>query len=124
MDFNTIIELEKKLLDPVSRKDSTVVNQLLDDSFVEFGTSGRAYDKKVIIERLSEEDPTLFEAFDFVPVQLATDIIQLRFKTRRKTEDGFFVESLRSSIWKRTDQSWRMIFHQGTRTGLGSTSTL
>lgn len=122
MDFNTIIELEKRLLDPVCRKDYTVLNQLLDDSFVEFGTSGKTYDKKIIIERLSEEDPTSFEAFDFLPVQLATDIIQLRFKTRRKTEDGLFVESLRSSIWKRTDQIWKIIFHQGTRTNFGPTS--
>lgn len=116
MDFKTVIELEKKLLDPSVRKDSTVVDQLLDNSFIEFGTSGRTYDKKIIIERLSEEDPVIIEAYDFVPVQLAPDIIQLRFKTRRKTEDGSLTASLRSSIWKKTAQNWKMIFHQGTRT--------
>ncbi|MES2803280.1 MAG: DUF4440 domain-containing protein [Bdellovibrionota bacterium] len=116
MDFNTVIELEKNLLDSAIRKDSTIVDHLLDDSFIEFGTSGRIYDKKIIIERLYEENPVVVEAYDLAPVQLAPDIIQLRFKTRRKNEDGSLTASLRSSIWKKTSQSWKMIFHQGTRT--------
>ena len=108
MDFKTVIELEKKLLDPSVRKDSTAVDQLLDDSFIEFGTSGRTYDKKIIVERLSEEAPAVVEAYDFSAVQLAPDVIQLRFKTRRRTEDGSLTASLRSSIWKK---SGRVIGH-------------
>lgn len=116
MDFNIIIDLEKKLLNPALRKNSHLLNELLDDTFIEFGTSGRIYDKKIIIEKLSEEIPTDIEAFDFIPVKISSDVVQIRFKTQRKMDDGSLTSSLRSSIWKKSDQGWRMVFHQGTKT--------
>jgi hypothetical protein len=118
MELEFIIDFEKKLLDPLVRKDVAIVNQLLDDSFIEFGTSGKIYNKKITIDMLQQEDSTPIEALDFEPVQLATDLIQLRFKTRRKLDDGSWSSSLRSSIWKNINGAWRMIFHQGTRTML------
>lgn len=116
MSFHHIIDLEKKLLDPEVRKSEAIVDSLLDDSFVEFGTSGKTYDKKIIIERLGEEVPSEIEATDFVPVQLSEDVFQLRFKTKRIADDGSIIHSLRSSIWKRRGETWKMVFHQGTKT--------
>lgn len=116
MNFHHIIELEMKLLDPEIRKSEATVDSLFDDSFIEFGTSGRTYDKKIIIERLSHEVPSKVEATDFVPVQLSEDVVQLRFKTKRISDDGSVVFSLRSSIWKGQGETWKMVFHQGTRT--------
>lgn len=118
MNFSTIIDLETKLLDPEVRKSEAVVDSLLDDSFVEFGTSGQTYDKKIIIERLSHEVPSTIEAFDFIPIQLAADVVQLRFKTKRTSDDGLPTYSLRSSIWKRQAETWKMVFHQGTKTSV------
>jgi len=115
MDFTFIIDLEKKLLNPSARKDVSTLNDLLSNDFVEFGTSGKIYNKKNIIERLPEEVPTEIKAFDFAPIQLATNIIQIRFKTRRTTQDGLIIASLRSSIWKFDGKRWQMIFHQGTK---------
>ena len=116
MNFEKIIELELSLLDPEVRKNFSLVDSLLDDSFVEFGTSGKTYDKRIIIERLSEEVPSKIEATDFVPIQLTENVVQLRFKTKRTGEDGLLVVSLRSSIWKKTGETWKMVFHQGTKT--------
>lgn len=116
MNYENLIDLELSLLDPEVRKSEAIVDSLLDDSFVEFGTSGKTYDKKIIVERLSEEVPSKIEATDFVPVQLSEDVVQLRFKTKRFGDDGSIVYSLRSSIWKKTGESWKMVFHQGTKT--------
>ncbi len=116
MKFDSIIALEKMLLDSTIRKDPTKLDFLLADDFVEFGTSGRVYDKKIIIERLSEESTVLVEAFNFKGISLSPDVVQLTFKTKRKNEDGSYSASLRCSIWKRNGNQWQMLFHQGTKT--------
>ncbi len=115
MDFNQIIDLEKKLLESSSRKDGHFLNAILSDDFVEFGSSGKEYNKKMIIERLPQEVFSPIEAFDFVSVQLAADLVQIRFKTRQKNEEGSTTTCLRSSLWSLQAKSWRMIFHQGTK---------
>jgi hypothetical protein len=116
MDYQAVIELEKCLLDPKHRKNLAFINATLDEQFLEYGSSGRIYNKKIIIDFLMQEDAQSVDAFDFESVQLAPDVIQLRFKTRRKAEDGLWSSSLRSSIWKKSDGGWRLIFHQGTFT--------
>ena len=118
MNIDSIIALEKKLLDSSVRKDPVELNLMLADDFVEFGTSGKIYDKKIIIERLSEETSIVMEAFNFKGVVLSQDVVQLTFKTKRKNEDGTFSASLRCSIWKLKGSHWQMLFHQGTKTEL------
>lgn len=116
MDLDEIIQLEKKLLDPSIRKSAEELNSLLSPGFIEFGTSGQIYNRKLIVERLAEEIASSVEALDFEGVFLAPDVVQLRFKTRRKNLDGTISASLRSSIWKRIHGRWQMFFHQGTAT--------
>lgn len=116
MDLEEIIKLEKKLLDSSVRKSAEELNSLLSPGFVEFGTSGRIYNRKIIVEQLADEVPSKVEALDFEGVFLAPDVVQLRFKTRRKNQDGTMSASLRSSIWKRVHGRWQMFFHQGTAT--------
>jgi hypothetical protein len=116
MDYDEVVKLERKLLDSSVRKSAEELSSLLSSDFVEFGTSGRTYNRKMIIEQLAEELPSTVEALDFKSVLLAPDVIQLRFKTRRKNEDGTMSASLRSSIWKFTEGQWQMLFHQGTAT--------
>ena len=116
MNFDEIINHEKILLDSSARKDAQLLQKLLADEFVEFGTSGRIYNKKLIIERLGKEEPYYVEALNFRAVALASDVVQLTFKTRRKNEDGSYSASLRCSIWKLNGAQWQMLFHQGTKT--------
>ena len=116
MDISLIIDLEKQLLNPELRKSEAKLGQLLSDDFVEFGASGRIIDKNEVLERLPKENPVHYEAFDFHAVQLANDVVQLRFKIRRSNDDGSISTSLRSSIWKRSADRWQMCFHQGTNT--------
>jgi len=115
MNHNKIIELEKKLLEYSTRQNSKELDLLLSDDFYEIGTSGRTYTKSVIIDRLPKESRSNVIAEDFKTLELSPDVIQLRFKTVRKNEDGSSSASLRSSIWRLNNNQWQMIFHQGTR---------
>jgi hypothetical protein len=115
MDITFIIELEKKLLKNSIRKKTEELNNLLHEEFIEFSTSGKVYNKKMIIEMLAAENPIEIEASDFESIQLAPNIIQLRFKTQKNNQDGSIVTTLRSSIWKLENSKWQMIFHQGTK---------
>lgn len=47
--------LEEHLLDPAVRRDSKAVVSYLTDDFLEFGASGRAFDKAAILEDLAKE---------------------------------------------------------------------
>lgn len=98
MNFELIIKLEKKLLNNSIRKNEDELRVLLRDDFIEFGTSGRIYNKQIIIDRLRDEEPIEVEALNFKAIQLSEDVVQLQFKTRRRNDDGSLSASLRSSI--------------------------
>jgi hypothetical protein len=116
MDLEEIIKLEKRLLESSVRKSAEELNSLLSPGFVEFGTSGRIYNRQIVVEQLAEEVHSKVETLDFEGVFLAPDVVQLRYKTQRDNQDGTVSASLRSSIWKRVHGRWQMFFHQGTPT--------
>ena len=118
-DAAELRRLEESLLDAAIRRDGNRLRDLLAEDFVEFGSSGRVWSRKTIIDFLAAE--TGFKApaihdFDFRP--LDRDVALVTYRTERiDDKSGARLISLRSSIWKRHDGSWRMVFHQGTRTG-------
>jgi hypothetical protein len=118
MKKEEIVNLEKKLLDPVVRSDVGILDQLIDDEFVEYGTSGQTYSKADVLELLPKEPHFEIEGYDFELIPLSEHVGLLRFKTRRKIDSGSVSISLRSSIWRRTDKGWSLLFHQGTRANL------
>lgn len=103
-------ELEEGLLQPSVRASAEQAAALLADEFVEFGSSGRIYDKKQIIELLQEEQGQSRQrtVSDFSARQLATDVVLLTYRIVE-------TRTIRSSIWKLTNGQWRMVFHQGTK---------
>ncbi|MFA7285609.1 MAG: DUF4440 domain-containing protein [Candidatus Paceibacterota bacterium] len=114
---NTIHELETSLLKPEVRSSFDKLNLLLADDFKEFGSSGLIYDKKHILERLpSNTNNVVYIVSDFEIKILSADIIMTNFKTDRTINDTEKVSSLRTSLWRKEENGWRMFFHQGTQT--------
>ncbi len=112
---NTIYELEISLLKPEVRSSFDQLNNLLADDFKEFGSSGRAYTKQNVLERLpSNTDMVVYVVSDFVVSILSEDIVMSNFKTERVINDIEKVLSLRTSLWRKEGGAWRMFFHQGT----------
>jgi hypothetical protein len=93
------------------------VYELLADEFVEFGSSGRVYDKPAMIKALNNEtsDPQI-TVEEFTVRDLAPDVVLVTYKS--KPAGSQVITALRSSIWKRIDSRWQVVFHQGTRVPL------
>jgi len=89
------------------------IENLLDYSFCEVGASGKRYGReiilKVLIERAQIENREVWKSENFDCVELATDVFLLTYtiyQGERKTE--------RSSIWKKFNSGFKLIYHQGT----------
>jgi hypothetical protein len=102
-------DLEERLLHPSVRASPDEVATLLADEFIEFGSSGRIYDKQQIIRLLQEE-------------QGEAQLTMAEFSARRLSADTVLVtyrvvesRTMRSSIWCFQEGRWRMVFHQGTK---------
>jgi len=104
-------ELEESLLQPEVRKSRTLA-ELLDDDFIEFGSSGRIYTKSDLAATLQRESPSKQTASDFKLTKLSPDAALLTYRIYLHRDPP--VSTLRSSIWRRTDGIWRMMFHQAT----------
>ena len=108
--------LEERLLDPAVRKHHALVSTLLADDFLEFGSSGRTFDKAAILEALKHEPtrPTPLLT-DFAARPLANDVVLVTYRTTRHAPSGEPTASAqRSSIWLNRDNRWQVTFHQGT----------
>ena len=110
--------LEESLLDTAVRRDRKKMRSMLAENFLEFGSSGRIWNRNSIIELLSQETAFVPPAIeDFRCAFLTDDVTLVTYRTVRiDPETGEVLSSLRSSIWKNESGTWRMRFHQGTRT--------
>ncbi|MEH2085769.1 nuclear transport factor 2 family protein [Nostoc sp.] len=110
-------ELEERLLQPDFRKSAKDITDLLADEFIEFGSSGRVFNKQQIIESLQNEPiQSLAQRLitEFKTLVLATGVVLVTYRIVRHISDEQPVHSLRSSIWKLNNDRWKIIFHQGT----------
>lgn len=105
-----LVGLELRLLDPDVRSNPREVASLLADSFAEFGSSGQVYTKSDTVATLAAEVRQDIDAADFEVTELAPDVALVTYRA-----NAAGVTALRSSIWKKGDGAWRMVFHQGTR---------
>lgn len=113
--FNDLRAKEMELLDPGVRSDPARVRELIHDEFLEFGSTGGVYDKKVLLDMLQDENPSPVSIRDFAVRQLASDTALVTYRTVGQSGK----EARRSSVWVRQDGTWKMMFHQGTRISQG-----
>jgi hypothetical protein len=114
MAADEVIALELRLLQPEFRRNRAAVATLLGDDFVEFGSSGRVFNKTQILDLMATEPPFEVEATDFEARPLAPDVCLVTYRSMR-LDAVPAIAVLRSSLWVRRDGRWQVIFHQGTR---------
>jgi hypothetical protein len=111
--------LERMLLDPAVRSDPARVSALLADDFVEFGASGRVWSRDEILVELAAEGaawtPPAVENFALRLISENAALVTYR-TMRPDAAPGSSTVSLRSSLWIKESGSWKISFHQGTRT--------
>jgi hypothetical protein len=117
-DVQIVIERELWLLQPQVRAAPSEVEALLHPEFCEFGASGRRWSQADMITALAAEQPAaeqpaaeepLITATEITATRLADDVIHLTYVSQRGER-----RARRSSIWLRTEDGWRVYFHQGT----------
>ncbi len=111
-DHQELKDLELSLLDPDTRRSPKSVAALLADEFIEFGASGEVYDKHQTIEAIAQPGTNIV-ATEFTVRSLALNVALLTYKSMSGSGEHRR-HALRSSIWKRTDDGWQLVFHQGT----------
>lgn len=99
------------MLDPRVRADRDQVSRLLHDDFLEFGSTGRVYNRKVLLDMLEDEEPSPVVIRDFAVRQLSDDTALVTYRTVGQGGQ----EARRSSVWVQDNGAWKMVFHQGTR---------
>jgi hypothetical protein len=115
---NQIFQYEMQLLQHTTRKSQSQLAKLLADDFVEFGSSGRIFTKKDIIEKLPLEEEITFKLTNFQAKYIEENVVLTTFEIEKNSGVN---HTLRSSIWKCYNRQWRMIFHQGTPKKLHNT---
>ncbi len=116
-DLGDIRSLEEALHRPEIRRSREAVEALLAEGFMEFGASGRVYERATTIDLLAEEsddDQGDLKATNYALKPISNDAVLLTYETERSYRDGSRRRVLRSSIWKHNGLKWQMLFHQGT----------
>lgn len=109
-----LVDLEKKLLEPEFRQSKEFLENTLHEDFVEIGASGRRYSKQQTIDLISKQPRIDFKASGFRVSLLSDTVVLLTFSLTASGNAGDTRKSIRSSIWKKENIFWRLIFHQGT----------
>lgn len=116
--FQILLELEVSLHQPEIRSDRDQVDQLLHESFIEFGRSGQTYTKNEILQALSAEssEVAIFSQ-DFSLAMIEDGVALLTYKSAQiNANEELSRYTLRSSLWQYAEPGWQMRFHQGTAT--------
>ena len=114
-----IFELEKALLNPETRKSAEKISEILSEDFIEFTSSGHIYhyNKGDVFDNDSNSSKIKWEIKEFKIKELSNDCLLATYKLIKHSELRENMRySLRSSIWRLFDGTWKMIFHQGTLT--------
>jgi ribonuclease HI len=108
-DEEVVERLERELLEPTVRADSSRVAAILHQDYEEIGRSGRLWGRDAIVQALAgeEADAVDFEVLGTEHLTPETILLTARATDARGS-------SLRSSLWLRVNGRWRLRFHQGT----------
>jgi hypothetical protein len=84
------------------------------EDFWEVGASGRRYDRAVVLDELERRYVTfhedVWEASEFRCQRLASDLYLLTYTL---LQDKVRL-TRRTTIWQRSAEGWKIVFHQGT----------
>ncbi len=109
--FHVLRTREMELLDPDVRANPVRIRELLHDDYVEFGSTGKVYNKRLLMDLLKGEKGAKVVIREFTVRQLAADTALVTYRTVGESGQ----EARRSSVWIRSDGAWKLAFHQGTR---------
>ncbi len=115
-DRETLERLEEELWREETRFDLHRMNELIADDFIEFGRSGRVYQRQDTFAVARQPIEAILPLPEFHVRLLDENIAQVTYNSA-VTSDSVVEYARRSSIWSRTASGWVLRFHQGTPFG-------
>jgi hypothetical protein len=110
-----LVALERGMWEIGTRGNRHWMDAHLADDFVEYGRSGRIYDKQQILD--APVGPFRAELDDLRVARLSKVVALVTYRSTSIFGDAPPARSIRSSIWVRDDDGWKLRFHQGTPSG-------
>ena len=89
------------------------MDQVLTNDFFEYGRSGKIYSREDCLAVEQEPIDAILPLTDFKVHSVTNDVVQTTYKSI-VTYSGIKQYALRSSIWVKHLDKWKLRFHQGT----------
>lgn len=104
-------QLEKEFHYPSTGKSRADFESLMDDSFWEVGASGRAYDKGFVLDCLEVrcKESATADMSNFNCLEIAPECYLLSYVQTESSRT-----TRRSAIWRKINNQWKNVCHQGT----------
>lgn len=117
--LSRIVQYEQRLHRFEVRHQKAELEKLLHRDFFEIGRSGKRYDRRQVIDALTDETGELhIQSTQFALTQLDMQTLLLTYTTFVLNASGEKTHhTLRASVWVMADvegNDWQMRFHQGT----------
>lgn len=110
-----LLDLETALWRSETRFDPAWMDRVLHADFVEFGQSGRVWDRAATIDVDVADIGVTSPLRDVQVHEVADGVVLVTYAvTDRFGPGGSARHTRRSSWWLRTADGWRLRFHQGT----------
>jgi hypothetical protein len=112
-----IRQLELKLLQSDLTAHPGLIGELLAENFEEIDNCGQLHTRDDVIGWLKHKDPHICWAFkDFCVKALTDDLVLAIYSVQKPGQSGDSTPgSIRTSLWQRQGEHWKMVFHQATR---------
>ncbi len=110
--FNELLELEESLWVEKTRFDYDYMDKVLSPDFREFGRSGKVYKREDTLNAPHQLINAKLPLRDFMVYQIGDNVFQVTYVSEVMDEE--LEIGNRSSIWLKTQNGWKLRFHQGT----------
>ena len=124
MEIHSLTEqiqrLELQLLQSDLNEHPELIDQLLAANFEEIDNRGQLHCRDDVVGWLMRKDPHLHWAFTHFRVKVLTEDLALAIYSVKNParSDAQLTQapgSIRTSLWQRQGDDWKMIFHQATK---------
>jgi hypothetical protein len=92
-----------------------LIDELLAEDFEEIDNQGQRHSRGEVIDWLKRKKPELHWAFRDFRVKVLADDCVLAIYSLQKPQQSSAPGSIRTSLWQRQDNQWKMVFHQATK---------
>jgi len=112
-DHRDLRLLEEELWREETRFDRKRMDSIIALDFIEFGRSGRTYNREECLAATRIPIDAVLPLPNFAIRLVHADVALVTYDSEMKHE-GDILCARRSSIWSRTASGWQLRFHQGT----------